>query len=477
MKKITVVCLSLLMSVVGSATDITIADFESGFSGKWGTNGNIGTAPDEDHEHFQIVDNPSKTGINTSDKAGKFRRLKSGNWWALAWFEFAPVEITASVAQPKYLHISVYKPVASTVCVQVKDKMFDPEVNTGELKSDKQTKTNEWQDLVFKITVSGTLNMIEVKPDFVNTPPAERLADDIDIYFDNIVINTDPTPLGEEPEPLPEFKGKLPEGFEGENTLLDPSFYGERFGTFGQAGEASQLTVVENPAKRGINTTGKVAKFVRKKDGQWWAGVFMTPLNPIVTDADNRYVHVMVYRETEPAPLSLKLEKSDGNTGDIVVPGNASGTYEWIDYVFEIPVEKYGTYDKIAFMPDFVEAPAPSERYFEDALIYFDAIEVTNSATPRTSADVTTLHPFAVNENVHQLQLWKDASGNTCLRLPSEGTYTLEVLNAQGQIMYSATVAQREGAISLPAVSQAGSLAVVRLMKPTGELFIAKTIL
>lgn len=468
MKKLTFLIFALLAFTL-HAGEIVINNFETSFVGKWGTNGNIGNTPDENHDNFMIADNPSKTGINTSDKVGKFHRLKSGNWWALAWFDYNSFEITASLSQPKYLHISVYKPVASTVCVQIKDKMVSPTSNSGEMKSDKQTKINEWQDLVYKITVSGTFTMMEVKPDFVNSPPADRLENDIDIYFDNIVINDDPTPLGEEPEPLPEFKGKHPEGFEGVNTLIDPIFYGERFGSFGQTGAATDLTVVDNPAKVGINTTNKVAKFVRKVAGNWWAGVFMIPLNQIVVNEVNKYFHVMVYRESDPAPLSLKLENSTANTGDIVVQGNVAGTYDWVDYIFEVPAEKYGTYDKIAFMPDFVQAPAPSERYFDDALIYFDAIELNSNPAPRTSAVISGL----LTPIVQQLKIWKDATGNIGIELPVNDECTIDVFNATGQRISSKHSAMNESAISVPLNNLQG-IVLVRLTTSSGSIYTSK---
>lgn len=450
--------------------EIVIQNFESGFSGKWGTNGNIGNVADENHENFAIVDNPNKSGINTSDKVGKFHRLKSGNWWALSWFEFNSIEITASLSQPKYLHISVYKPIASTVCVQLKDKIYEATSNTGELKNDKQTKTNEWQDLVYKITKSGNYALMEVKPDFVNSPPSERLTGDIDIYFDNIVINDDPTPLGEEPEPLPEFKGKMPEGFEGENTLIDPIFYGERFGSFGQPGAVTDLTVVDNPAKVGINMTNKVAKFVRKVNGNWWAGVFMIPLNSMVVNESNKYFHVMVYRESDPAPLSLKLENSSGNTGDIVLQGNVAGTYDWVDYVFEVPAEKYGTYDKIAFMPDFVETPAPAERYFEDALIYFDALEINNDPNPRTSAEISGL----LTPAARKLTSWYDGNGNIQIRLPQNAqSYIIELVNVTGQVIKSTISKQHDYSVTVSANSIHGFV-LVKLTTATGEVYTSK---
>ena len=116
----------------------TIMDFESAFTGGHGTNGQpdyqIGST------EFQIVDNPSKTGINTSGKVGRFTRKVTGNWWALSWFEFPSLQVEASRTTPKYLHVKIYKPIVSTVCVQVKDKKDEPTFDTGEMVNRKQTK-------------------------------------------------------------------------------------------------------------------------------------------------------------------------------------------------------------------------------------------------------------------------------------------------------------------------------------------------
>jgi len=462
---------SILFSFSLYAEEIVIQNFESGFVGKWGTNGNIGNTADENHENFCIVDNPAKDEINSSNKVGKFHRLKSGNWWALAWFDFNEITIEASLAKPKYLHISVYKPIASTVCIQLKDVMYSPKVNTGELKSDKQTKNNEWQDLVYKITISGTLKMMEVKPDFVNGPsPADRLESDIDIYFDNIVINDDPTPLGEEPEPRPEFKGRLPEGFEREDTMLDPIFYGDYFGSFGQTGAATDLTVVDNPSARGVNTTKKCAKFVRKVTGEWWAGAYMIPLNPMVVDETNKYFHIMVYREIEPTPLSLKLERTGGNTGDIILEGSVDGIYDWVDYVFEIPADKYGTYDKIAFMPDFVESPKPSERFFKDEAIYFDALELNNKPAPRTSAEVSGLFYPGKDNSTNWVRVEK--SGNIVIDFPEKVPgYSVQLYNMSGQSIVS--MKNLNASVTIPA-SRLKGVYIVKITTSSGEVYNTK---
>ncbi|MFC0875612.1 sulfatase-like hydrolase/transferase [Saccharicrinis sp. FJH2] len=170
--------------------EVVVQDFEDGFAGRWGVNGN----PDgllEDHEAFDIIDNPQISQLNQSDSVGRFNRKIDGKWWAYAWFEFDTVNITNV---PVYLHALVNKPVASTVCAQLKDRHSKPSSNTGEIKNETQNYIDKWQDLVFKITTPGTYCYMEFKPDFVNQDIYTRLDSDIGIFFDDIVLNTDPTP-------------------------------------------------------------------------------------------------------------------------------------------------------------------------------------------------------------------------------------------------------------------------------------------
>ena len=168
----------------------TIMDFEDGFFGRKGTNGN-GDGFGEDHYTFQIVSNPFSYGSEGTEMVGRFKRRKTGHWWAYAWFEFQPIEVTHV---PVYVHVMVNKPVFSPVTVQIKDQHAAPGSNTGEMINENQSSVNEWQDFVFKINNPGIYSYFEFKPDFVNQNPLRRLDEDIYVYFDDIIINSDPTP-------------------------------------------------------------------------------------------------------------------------------------------------------------------------------------------------------------------------------------------------------------------------------------------
>ncbi|MFB6341295.1 MBG domain-containing protein [Saccharicrinis sp. FJH62] len=169
-----------------------ISDFEDGFWADHGTNGNYEGGLVSGSDKFVIAENPDKTGINPSDSVGKFIRNRLGNWWAYAWFEFEEISIQET---PKYLHMMIYKPVISKICVQVKNGHTPTDGNnTKEIVSTDQTKVNEWEDIVFEIKTTGLFSYIEIKPDFENAVTSERLEEDIDIYFDNIIISDSPKP-------------------------------------------------------------------------------------------------------------------------------------------------------------------------------------------------------------------------------------------------------------------------------------------
>ncbi len=205
-----------------------ISDFESGFYGDNGTNGNYEGGLVYDSPMFQIVDNPDKTGLNPSDKVARFTRNRLGQWWAYVWFVFPDANLQTT---PKYLHIMIRKPLISKVCVQVKDGYQPVNANTGEMISSAQTKVDEWEDLVYEISNTGIYSYIEIKPDFENAVTSERLASDIDIYFDNIIIDDSP-----EPRTVPEGKlgaYPLPIGTAGVtpvNELFQPSEVSEGVG-------------------------------------------------------------------------------------------------------------------------------------------------------------------------------------------------------------------------------------------------------
>lgn len=141
-------------------------------------------------ETFMIIDNPDPSGINTSAKVLKFIRRGTDNG-GLPWGGFwATCDPNVDVTTDKYVHAMVWKPMISPV----KFKMEGGTTGTLETASTlPQTTTEGWQDMVFDFsTLTGLYPTVVLMPDFID--PFETAAD-VDMYIDNIVINSDPNPV------------------------------------------------------------------------------------------------------------------------------------------------------------------------------------------------------------------------------------------------------------------------------------------
>ncbi|MBC8319987.1 MAG: T9SS type A sorting domain-containing protein [Bacteroidetes bacterium] len=139
-------------------------------------------------ETFMVVDNPDPSGINTSSKVLKFIRRGTDNGglpWGGFWATCDP-NIDATVN--KYVHFMVWKTMISPLKFKMEG---DPTLETESMYP--QTETGMWQDIVFDFTtLTGNYGVVALMPDF--TDPFET-AEDIDMYIDNIQINSDPNPI------------------------------------------------------------------------------------------------------------------------------------------------------------------------------------------------------------------------------------------------------------------------------------------
>lgn len=132
-----------------------------------------------------VINNPFKTGINTSNKVCNLLRDKDGipeaGFWATKMVDFTT---------NKYIHIKVFKTRITTVKFKVEDGMG----GILEIASiNPQTKVNQWEDLVFDFSsITGNYTKISLLPDFIDPV---GLSADITVYFDDIILNNNPNPI------------------------------------------------------------------------------------------------------------------------------------------------------------------------------------------------------------------------------------------------------------------------------------------
>ncbi len=142
---------------------------------------------DADDSYTELVYNPDVSGVNLSPMCIHFYRDMDGVSWAGFWSTL-PAEI--DVTENKYVHVKVWKPRIS----ELRFKLEGGAAGTLEIPSlYPQTKTEEWEDIVFDFSeLTGTYPTIAFLPDFEDPL---TLTEDIDIYFDDIILNNDPNPI------------------------------------------------------------------------------------------------------------------------------------------------------------------------------------------------------------------------------------------------------------------------------------------
>ena len=342
--------------------------------------------PATDFSSVTVVPNPDKTGINTSGYVCKLHRSMVGQPWCGFWGKITNVQDSLDLKANRYVHYKVWKPVVSVVKFKGEGS---PDSGTHELESmNPQTKTNEWEDIVFDFWQDGTYDpgkypIIAVMPDFQE--PSGRLTSDIDIYFDDIYANNDPTP-GSAPVQMVEDYEPIPMNI----MIKDP------------ATDLSSVTVIPNPDKSGINTSDYVCKLHRSMVGQPWCG-FWGKISDSQDSLDMktyRYVHYKVWKPVS-SIVKFKGEGSpDGGTHELTSINTQTATNKWVDMVFDFwqngDIDK-GRYPIIAVMPDFQE---PVGRLTSDIDIYFDDIYASN--------DSTALVALTLNVNMKGAGLKKD---------------------------------------------------------------------
>jgi lysophospholipase L1-like esterase len=168
-----------------------LMDCEDGTTNRLSVLNVFSNGPGQSSSDMAIVDNPRPSGINQSKKVIKFTRRTSGNDVASwAGFYSLVVDPDPDFTINKYIHVKVLKPKATGVRFKIEGG------NSGtveKLSTNNYSNIGEWQDMVIDFSEkTGTYPIVGLQPDYENPLVAEG---DRIIYFDDIVLNSDPTPF------------------------------------------------------------------------------------------------------------------------------------------------------------------------------------------------------------------------------------------------------------------------------------------
>jgi len=362
----------------------------------------------EDLSSMTVVPNPDPTGINTSNWVVKFVRDKDGVPWGGFWSALPePVDVTVN----KYVHAKVWKPRISPIKFKIEGGTAG---NLEIFSMTPQATTGAWEDIVFDFSSkTGTYPTIAFMPDFEDPL---TLTGDIVIYFDDIMVNNDPTPNSAAATVIEDYE-IIPLNLMTGDPLVD----------------SSSLILVPNPDPGGINSSNWVVKFVRDKDGVPWGG-FWSPTGVDVTT--NKYMHAKVWKPRI-SPIKFKIEGGAAGNLEIFSTSPQTSTGVWEDMVFDFS-SKTGPYPTIVFMPDF-EDPL---TLTENITMYFDDIILNNSPNPIALIEVV------MNVDMHGSGLaageavWVTGDFGGVYGVWNEpGTNPVnELLDANGDSIYSITL-------------------------------------
>lgn len=285
-----------------------------------------------------VIDNPNKTGVNTSNKVAQMVK-SAGQVWGGSFIELSkPINFTDG----KVFKLKVYSPrVGAKVLLKVENKSnnaisYEKEVST--------TVANAWEELLFDYSaIDATKDYHRVVLIFDLGTMGDG-SPNFTFLFDDINLSGS-LPLN------------LPMNFE--SSLIDYSF------TPFDGGAVSTAT---NPSKTGINVSDKVGKMI-KSNGQTWGGSFATLASPMAFTGTKTF-KMKVYSPKVGAKVLLKVENlTDGSISyEKEVTTTTSNAWEQLSFDFSgINVAK--TYQKVVLIFEngtMGDGSANFTYYFDD---------------------------------------------------------------------------------------------------------------
>ena len=286
-----------------------------------------------------VINNPQKTGINTSNKVGRMVKSAGQVWGGSLLTLSSPIDFSAN----KVMRMKVWSPrVGAKVLLKVENSgnpgiNFEKEVAT--------TVANQWEDLVFdfrSINASNSYNNIVLIFELGTMGDGSS---NFTFLFDDLRQTNTVDEL------------VLPLTFESSGLNYD-------FVNFGGA----NASVVNNPASGGINTSAKVGKMV-KGAPEGWAGTFISLLRPI-DFSTKKLMKVKVHSPRVGAKLLLKVENQ--TNGGIFFEQEVATTTanQWEDLTFDFSaINTANSYQKVVLIFDLGtpgNGSANFTYYFDD---------------------------------------------------------------------------------------------------------------
>lgn len=229
-----------------------------------------------------VIDNPHKTGINTTNRVARMIKSPGQPWGGSLLALGNPINFS----QNKIFRMKVYSPrVGAKVLLKVENP------NDGNISYEQEVATtiaNGWEDMVFDYSGINTANVYQNLVIIFDLGTQGDGSANFTWFYDDIRL----TSL------VPIERLALPLTFESSTLTYNWLDF-----------DGGNAAVIDNPDKRGVNTTNKVTRMV-KNSGQPWGGSFLTLDGPIDFSGSKTFT-VKVWSPRVGAKFMLKVENKD----------------------------------------------------------------------------------------------------------------------------------------------------------------------
>ncbi len=332
-----------------------------------------------------VVDNPYKTGINTTNRTGKMVKNAGQPWGGSVLALGAPIDFSAN----KIFRMKVYSPrVGAKVLFKVENPtdgtiFFEQEVAT--------TLANSWEDMVFNFSAINTANVYQNIVLIFDLGTQGDGSANFTWHFDDIrLTNT-----------LPNNAVELPLTFESSTIPYT-------FTNF----DGGVATVINNPHVTGLNTSARTGQMV-KNAGQPWGGSFIT-LDAPINFSINKTFRMKVYSPRVGAKVLLKVENKNNTTQFFEKEVSTTVANAWEDLTFDYSaINTANPYHNIVLIFD-LGTPGNGSANFT---WLFDDIRLTNA-----SAGTTLNVPLNFESATPNFYPWEgfDGGGATVIDNPDK---------------------------------------------------------
>lgn len=302
-----------------------------------------------DGGNVTVIDNPFKTGDNSSTKVAKMVKSAGQVWGGSTMVLGGNIDFSSN----KIFRMKVYSPrVGAKVLLKVENtgdsnKAFEKEVLT--------TKGNAWEDMVFDFSAINTADTYQKLVFIFELGTMGDGSPNFTFYFDDIRLT--------KTLPVAPTQINLPVNFDNaavNYTVTD-------FGNNSTADAADP-----------VNSTNKVKKTTKPNGAETWAGTTIGTADgfssAIPIKAGSTKMSVKVYSPASGIPVRLKIEDHRDNTKSVETQVLTTVANGWETLVFDFTNQATGTaalnlaytFTKASIFFDFGNAGSGKVFYWDD---------------------------------------------------------------------------------------------------------------